>query len=168
MIFLRHLLPTHLYKHRSHIQEKNHNQLTCSNYSSKNPALAILYRGTVVFMVFLQDFNTSTPNCWRISTWIVSWPVSHQNTMVIKWVDLNQYRKKFFFNILKGLKLQKWDLLFYMCMCANILTTLSNASSSVAHSHINMLTVVMLKWCDDNFKQIQYLLCVMFLHSTIY
>lgn len=67
---------------------------TCSECTSEDPALAVSNRLALVFMVFLQDFHTSTPNCRAVSKCIVSWPVSFHNPAVVWRINLE--RQTFF------------------------------------------------------------------------
>lgn len=70
---------------------------TCSDHASEGPALAVLHGRAVVFMVFFQDFHTPAPNCRTGSKWIVSWPVSLQDSAVIRRVGLDKWRKFFIY-----------------------------------------------------------------------
>lgn len=68
---------------------------TCRENTSKDPALAVLDRGALVFMVLLQDFHTPAPNCWTGSIRVDSRPVSRHDAAIIYRVDLDKNRRRF-------------------------------------------------------------------------
>lgn len=66
---------------------------TWSENASKDPALAVLNGGAFLCQVLLQDLHAATPLCWTSSIQVISWPVSLQDTLVIKGVYLDKWTK---------------------------------------------------------------------------